>query len=34
MQMGYNKNSSTLQDVEEMSHLRLLAASIRDKQSP
>jgi hypothetical protein len=27
-----NKNSSTLQDVKEMSHL--LVANIRDKQSP
>jgi len=34
MDVGYNKISSTLQDVKEMSHLRLLVASIGDKQSP
>jgi hypothetical protein len=34
MDTGYNKKNLALQDVEEMSHLRLLATSIGDKQSP
>jgi hypothetical protein len=34
MDMGYNKISSVLQDVKEMSHLHLLVTSIGDKQSP
>jgi len=34
MDMGYNKKKSALQDIKEMSHLRIGATSIGDKKSP